>query len=89
MAFMVRLIDQHLCFPYLSLLQAREHAVREKNLREQATEIIKKANEHSPFLDLHLLSQKDALALLKERLALLDREFSMSLLARIFQMLSF
>ncbi|EYC15368.1 hypothetical protein Y032_0037g3479 [Ancylostoma ceylanicum] len=56
---------------------AREYAACERNLRAQATEIIMKAHENSNFLDLHLLSQKDALALLRERLELLDRPESM------------
>ncbi|RCN40977.1 Smr domain protein [Ancylostoma caninum] len=56
---------------------AREYAACERNLRAQATDLIIKAHENSNFLDLHLLSQKDALALLRERLELLDRPESM------------
>uniref|UniRef100_A0A0N4VWB8 Smr domain-containing protein n=1 Tax=Haemonchus placei TaxID=6290 RepID=A0A0N4VWB8_HAEPC len=52
---------------------AREHASREKSLLEEASRIIIKAQEHSPVLDFHLLSQKEALSLLRDRLAVLDR----------------
>ncbi|XGW16634.1 hypothetical protein V3C99_001802 [Haemonchus contortus] len=52
---------------------AREHASREKSLLEEASRIIIKAHEHSPILDFHLLSQKEALSLLRDRLAVLDR----------------
>ncbi|VDL84588.1 unnamed protein product [Nippostrongylus brasiliensis] len=41
--------------------------------QEKAANVIIEAHQHSPFLDLHLLSQKDAIALLKSRLAALDR----------------
>uniref|UniRef100_A0A0K0DPQ3 Smr domain-containing protein n=1 Tax=Angiostrongylus cantonensis TaxID=6313 RepID=A0A0K0DPQ3_ANGCA len=58
-------------------IPAREHSLREKNLRKQAGDIIIKANEDSTVLDLHLLSQKDAIMLLKERLSALDRPVSM------------
>ncbi|KAK6027279.1 Smr domain protein [Ostertagia ostertagi] len=52
---------------------AREHALREKCLREEASRIIIKAQEQSNVLDFHLLSQKEALSLLRDRLAVLDR----------------
>lgn len=56
---------------------AREYSIREKNLRKQAHDIIIKANEGSAILDLHLLSERDAIVLLKERLSVLDRPLSM------------
>ncbi|KAJ1349792.1 hypothetical protein KIN20_005444 [Parelaphostrongylus tenuis] len=56
---------------------AREHSLCEKDLRKQAVDIIVKANEESTVLDLHLLNQRDAIVLLKERLSVLDRPISM------------
>uniref|UniRef100_A0A0K0D5T8 DUF1771 domain-containing protein n=1 Tax=Angiostrongylus cantonensis TaxID=6313 RepID=A0A0K0D5T8_ANGCA len=53
---------------------AREHSLREMNLRRQAGDIIIKANENSAVLDFHHLSPKDAIMVLKERLSALDRE---------------
>ncbi|CAJ0599647.1 unnamed protein product [Cylicocyclus nassatus] len=56
---------------------ARDHGENERLLRKKAADIIVKAHENSSFLDLHLLNQKDALALLRERLEQLDRHESL------------
>ncbi|KJH52453.1 Smr domain protein [Dictyocaulus viviparus] len=52
---------------------AREHGMHEKSLREQASDVIITANKNSAVLDLHLLSQKEAILVLKNRLFVLDR----------------